>query len=341
MTRREIVVVRALALGDLLCAVPFLRALRGRFPDARVTLVGLPWAAALVDRFSDYLDAFVPFPGWPGIPETPPDARRAERFLRASRRHPADLAIQAHGSGRHINSFVAALGARGAAGFHPPGQPAPDGGPWLPYPTDRPEIRRLLALAAALGADAGDERLEWPLREDDDEAVAAALAPDRLQPGDFAVVHPGASRLVGRWPAARFAAVADAISRRGLRIVLTGSLGETATTAEVAARMSAPALDLAGRTSLGPLAAVLAGARLLVSNDTGVAHLAEAVGTPTVRIFRASDPRRWGPLREDRHRALVPPDLGGRCVEAGRPGHPDCAAARCVAGGADPAPSSS
>ncbi|HEU4673176.1 MAG TPA: hypothetical protein VFS32_09780, partial [Candidatus Limnocylindrales bacterium] len=46
-------------------------------------------------------------------------------------------------------------------------------------------------------------------------------------------------------------------------------------------------------------------------------------------------------LREDRHRALVPPDLGGRCVEAGRPGHPDCAAARCVAGGADPAPSSS
>ncbi|HEY3523352.1 MAG TPA: glycosyltransferase family 9 protein, partial [Candidatus Limnocylindrales bacterium] len=248
MTPHEILVVRALALGDMLCSVPFLRALRARHPEARITLVGLPWAASFVARFDRYVDALCPFPGWPGIPEAPYEPERTERFVAASRRRPADLAVQAHGSGRDINGFLMALGATARAGFHPPDASPPTDGTWLPYPTGRHEVRRLLLLADAMGADATDDRLEWPVRPDDEAELARAVAPARLVPGAYAVVHPGASRPINRWPAARFAAVADRLAARGLAVVLTGSGAESAAAADVAARMSAPAVDLAGRT---------------------------------------------------------------------------------------------
>jgi ADP-heptose:LPS heptosyltransferase len=105
--------------------------------------------------------------------------------------------------------------------------------------------------------------------------------------------------------------------------------------------MSAPVVDLTGRTSLGALGALVEGACLVVTNDTGVGHLADALATPSVRIFRASDPARWAALDTARHAALVPADLGPRCSRSGEPGHPDCVAARCLREGAEPAPSRS
>jgi len=336
----EIVVLRALALGDLLCAVPFLRALRGRFPEARISLLGLPWAAAFVARFDEYLDALVPFPGWPGLPEVPFDPARTVRFLRAAQEHRVDLAIQAHGTGVDLNAFIALLGARDSAGYMLSGRPVPDG-TWIPYPGELPEVRRHLRLAAALGADPSDERLEWPIRPNDEAALAAAIAPDALVSGAYVVVHPGASLPNRRWPPARFAAVADRLAADGLRVVLTGVESEAADVAAVRSAMRAPAVNLAGRTSLDALGALVGGARLVVSNDTGVGHLAEAVGTPSVRIFRASDPLRWAALETTRHAALVPRDLGRRCERASEPGHPDCLVVGCLAQGAEPAPSRS
>lgn len=334
----EIVVLRALALGDLLCAVPFLRALRALHPTARIALLGLPSAAAFVARFHRYVDALIPFPGWPGIPEVPFDPNRTARFLRAAQERPVDLAVQAHGSGLDLNAFVELLGARASAGFVLPGRPVP-AGTWVAYPGDLPEVRRHLRLATALGGDASNEALEWPIRSGDADALATAVAPERLDPGTYAVVHPGASQPARRWPPGRFAVVADALAARGLRVVLTGIAEEAADTAAVAGAMRAPSLDLAGRTSLDALGALLRGARIVVSNDTGVGHLADAVATPSVRIFRASDPLRWAALDTSRHVALVPDDLGRRCGRATEPGHPDCLVVGCIEQGAEPAPS--
>jgi ADP-heptose:LPS heptosyltransferase len=120
-------------------------------------------------------------------------------------------------------------------------------------------------------------------------------------------VNPGARLPSRRWFAERFAAVADALADDGYRIVLTGSRDERDLTSAVQQRMRSPAADLAGRTTLGALAVLLKRARLLVSNDTGVSHIATAVGTPSVVVTLGSDPARWAPLDGERHAAVHRP----------------------------------
>src|SRR5438105_6432141 len=114
---RRVAVLRALQLVDLLCAVPALRALRAGLPDAEITLIGLPWARALVDRLPQFLDAFIPLPGWPGLPEQPPQVHTIPAFLESIQNRRFDLAIQLHGNGSLTNPLIALLGARRNAGF--------------------------------------------------------------------------------------------------------------------------------------------------------------------------------------------------------------------------------
>ena len=302
----RLAVMRALQLGDVLCAIPALRALRAALPEAHVTLVGLPWAEGLVDRFPGYLDAFVRFPGYPGLPEQPPRLEALPAFLAGMQGRRLDLAVQLHGSGGVTNPLVACFGARRLAGFFEPGRYCPDPAGFLPYPAAGSEVRRLLALVRFLGAPDRGEALEFPVRAADRAALAALPGTAGLAAAPYACLHAGARAAARRWPPDRFAAVGSALAARGLRVVLTGSAEEAPVTAAVAARTVPAPLDLAGRTTLGSLAALLAGARLVVSNDTGVAHLATAVGTPSVVLFAPEQVERWAPLDRRRHRVVTP-----------------------------------
>lgn len=300
----RIVVLRALQLGDLLCAVPTFRALRGGFPQAEIVLIGLPWARAFVDRYPHYLDGFREFPGLPGLPERPPQLERIPGFLAEIQAERFDLAIQLHGSGPIVNPLTIALGARQTAGFYLPGDDCPDPLRFMPWPDRGLEIRRLLALMEFLGVPPRGEHQEFPVHAEDHRALHALEAVHPLRPGLYACIHPGASVAERRWAPERFARVAEALVARGLRVVLTGTAAESELTRAVTRASEVPLLDLAGRTGLGALAALMQGACLLVSNDTGVSHLAAALRVPSVIISTGDNPERWAPIDVRRHRML-------------------------------------
>lgn len=309
----RIAVFRALQLGDMLCAVPALRALRGLYPRARITLIGLPWATSFQQRFAHYLDEFVAFPGHPGMPERKPDAPAAlELFKSAQGRY--DLAIQLHGSGELTNQILMLLGARHSAGFYRRNGWCPDPRTWWPYPEVGHEIWRNLRLVQLLGAKQVEEQLEFPVLAEDRAEAAVRMKQVGLEARPYVCLHPGARNPVKRWAPALFARVGDALAACGYQVVLTGSESERPLAEEVAGAMAAPAINAACAISIGGMAAIMADARLVVSNDTGAAHLAVALNVPSVVIFFATDARRWAPLDRQRHRVLA--NSAGVTVEA-------------------------
>ncbi|MGN6701611.1 MAG: glycosyltransferase family 9 protein, partial [Burkholderiaceae bacterium] len=290
----KIAVFRALQLGDMLCTVPALRALRAAAPQAEIVLVGLPWAKAFVERFPMLVDRHVAFPGFPGFPEQLPALDWLPAFFAAMQAENFDLAIQMHGSGGLSNPLVAAFGAPVTAGYHRADQYCPDGARCAVWQDGEHEILRYLDLMDFLGCETYGETLEFPLRDDDFarlRALGATLPGGLPAAGGYVCVHPGAQLASRRWPPERFAAVADALHDAGFAIVLTGTEGERPVVEAVAAAMRAPALDLAGRTDLGMLGALLAQAALLVSNDTGVAHVAVGTATRSVVVSSGAAPQ--------------------------------------------------
>jgi ADP-heptose:LPS heptosyltransferase len=129
------------------------------------------------------------------------------------------------------------------------------------------------------------------------------IAPPAVEPPAAArgatIIHPGAASEARRWPTDRWAAVA----RAAKRVVVTGDASERALALEVAAGHP-DATVLAGRTSLLELAATVAAADRVICGDTGIAHLATALGTPSIVLFGPTPPAEWGPPPDPRHVVL-------------------------------------
>lgn len=320
----KIAIFRALQLGDLLCAIPAVRAIRAACPEARIALVGLPWAHALAARFSRYFDGFLEFPGFPGLAERAPDMAAIPGFFRQASDEQFDLVLQMHGSGELSNPIAVLMGGTLSAGFYRPGHYRPDDQRFFAWRDDEHEVLRWIRLARELGIEPRGSHLEFPLAERDWADWRA------LRLGEYAVLHVGSQLASRRWPAERFAEVGDDLAREGLQIVLTGTASEKMLVQRVKQAMREPALDLAGHTTLGALVAVIAKARLLVCNDTGVSHIAAAMRTPSVVVACGSDPRRWAPLDRELHRVLWHEVACRPCAHRDCPiGHP-CALGVCV-----------
>ncbi|MCE5267280.1 MAG: glycosyltransferase family 9 protein [Planctomycetaceae bacterium] len=324
---KRVLVFRALMLGDMLCAVPAFRALRRGFPESQIVLLGLPWARAFVARFSALFDGFLPFPGYPGLPERPVAVRVMPRFLTKMQALGFDWAIQMHGDGSCVNPLVGLLGANRTAGFYRTLDYCPDHETFLPYPDGEAEVRRHLLLMAFLGVPPQGEELEFPITTEDRRSLAAIPQASALRPKRYVCIHPGARYPSRRWTPRGFAQVGDALAAAGFAIALTGSASESPLTRAVAEAMTAPAVNLAGRTSLGALAALVERSRLLVTNDTGVSHIAAAVKTPSVVVVLGSDPARWAPLDSRRHRVVMQPVDCRPCAAPNCPIGMPCAAA--------------
>jgi ADP-heptose:LPS heptosyltransferase len=253
-----------------------------------VTVVSAPGTAWFADTFRAYVDDTVVLRGWPGIPEAPGTAAETVAQLAELQRARYDLALQLHGDDEIANVWIDLVAARHTSVMTRPGRWVPDGAAVAVVEPPDNEVDRMLAVLRATGLPATQRHLEFP--------VARARVPSGVSlPDRYVVMHPGSSVAARRWPASAFGATAAALAKRGIGTVLTGVAAEREVAERVVACAGTDVVDLVGRTTVDEAAGVVAGAIGAVTNDTGMSHLAAALGRPSVVLFHAKDHRRWLP----------------------------------------------
>ena len=307
----RIVVLRANGLGDAVVAEPALAAVRAAYPSARITLVTSPGVAALLDGRPHAVDVVLVGPRVPGVcvagPEHDP-TDVVEAFCARMRARRFDLALQLHGGGGNANPLLLRLGARVTAGSRAPGAPALDR--TVPWTAHQHDLLRFLEVVALVGAQPVRLRPRIAVTPAD-RAAAEPLVPPG--PGPLVVLHPGATDPRRRWPPHRLGEVGAALA--GARLVVAGGPGDDALLEEIRAGLrGVPAAVV--RPSLPALVGLLERADLLIGNDSGPRHLAEAVGTATVGVFTRANLVDVAPLFRARHRVHV--SWASACVVCGR-----------------------
>lgn len=274
--RPSLLVLRALGLGDLLTALPVLRALADAFPDHR-RLLAAPGVLRGLVRLTDAVEDVVDTVGLVPL-----------RVATAP-----DVAVNLHGRGPQSHRVLLATRPRRLLAFHHPGIAETVSSPC--WRADEHEVERWCRLLVTHGIAADPSRLD----------LAPPPRPAPAVVRGATLLHPGAASEARRWPAERWAAVARAETTAGRAVVLTAGLGEVPLAHAIARRAGLdPDAVLVG-ADLVQLAATIAAASRVVVGDTGVAHLATALGTPSVVLFGPTSPAAWGPPPERRrHRAL-------------------------------------
>ena len=311
----RIAVLRGGGLGDLMFALPAVTALKKAYPGCTVTLLGTPLHESLLAEVLGAVDDVMVLPYAEGVRPGTEDASAVDRFFLDTRARKFDLAVQLHGGGRFSNPFLLRLQAR-----HTVGSATPDAVPLertLPYTYYQHEPMRALEVAGLAGAAPAaleaqltpQERFVAQLPGTLGAALPAADAP-------LLVIHPGASDPRRRWPASSFGAVARAAADDGCRVLVVGDRSETGLAEAVVTSAVGPSVgtgsgrvapavsvtSVAGKLGLGELAALLARADVVLANDSGPRHLAQALGTATVGIYWAGNALTSAPLGRGRHR---------------------------------------
>jgi ADP-heptose:LPS heptosyltransferase len=260
-----VLVLRALGLGDFLTSLPALRALSEAFPGHRRVLAG-PAVLEPLARHSGAVDEVLP-----AEPLGPVAWRRPE------------LAVNLHGRGPQSHRRLLETRPGRLIAFRCPGLPETAGSPaWRP---DEHEVTRWCRLMEESGIPADPSQLQ--LSVSGLPRAEAALG--------ATVVHPGAQAAARRWPAERWAAVVRAELARSRRVLLTAGPGESALAHRVAELAGLPEYSVREGMGILELAGLLAAAGRVACGDTGVAHLATALGKPSVLLFGPTPPALWGP----------------------------------------------
>jgi ADP-heptose:LPS heptosyltransferase len=265
-SRPTLLVLRALGLGDFLTCVPALRAIARAFPDHYRVLAAPEYLAPLV-RLCGGIDEVVDAAPLEPLPRDPGKI---------------DVGINLHGRGPQSHRVLLQTHPRRIIAFANAAIPETQGLPeWRP---DEHEIDRWCRLLRESGIPADVNDLEITASRGDARARGAI------------VIHPGAASESRRWPADRWVDLCIRLTREGHRIVMTGSAAEFRRSRFIAKAAHLPIHSvLAGQTNLEDLACIVASARAVVCGDTGMAHIATALRTPSVVLFGPTSPRYWGP----------------------------------------------
>lgn len=293
----RIVILRGGGLGDLIFAIPAMAALKVAYPGSTITLLGTPIHKALLEAVKSPVDEVVVLPFAEGVRPGQEEAAELDRFFTDMRGRTFDLAVQLHGGGRYSNPFLLRLGARHTVGTRTADAASLER--TVPYLYYQHEPLRALEVAGFAGAFPVD--LEARLAPAGGGAAHEALDGAAGQP--LVVIHPGATDPRRRWPADKFAELAAACAADGSRVVIIGDSSEQDLAEAIAARAGSAAVDsAAGALDMAGLVALLAEAGVVVANDSGPRHLAQALGVPTVGIFWAGNVINAGALGRSLHR---------------------------------------
>lgn len=327
----SILVIKLVAIGDVVAAMPAVRLLRLRYPNARLAMLVTPRVSSIVAGDTDlddvlYYDIFGEHAGPRGF-------LRLVKTLRRS--GPWDWVVELDQRYRITSILAYLLRPARHAGFAIAGQ----GRQGLldvkvRYRTECHEVDAFVDVAVALGADR-DVVAPVPVAysDDDAKAVDAFLDLSGVGADDLLVlVHPGTSGIATEreWPPDRFADTCDwLVHRYSVKIVFTGSEENAATIEAIRTKTRTASAVAAGKLSMRQFARLAERADLVLSVDTGSLHVAASMGTPVIGLFGPSTPAKWGPYGSQ-HRVIY---KGLECSPCAKPylGQlPRCADPRCM-----------
>ena len=286
-------------VGDAIIALPALRALRTKFPEAHIAVVARPYVAGIYggQQICDQLLAYDPLGEYGGF------AGR-ERFAMELRAQKFDVALLLQ------NAFEAAwlawrAGIPDRIGYARDGRsflltkavPVPKSGEVRPH--EQFYYLELLHRAGWLDNLPGEDYISIKLEQHAKRAAEQRLLAAGSRPGKLRVaIGAGASYGSAKcWPPDRFAEVANRlIAESDAEIILFGTAAEAEVSLAITAAMRSAPIDFTGKSSIADLPALLSRCHLFIGNDSGAMHVASSVGLPVVAIFGPTDPRGTAPV---------------------------------------------
>lgn len=293
---KNILIIKPSSIGDVIHALPFLKAIRGRYPNAAISWLIKRGIDELI-RDNSYLDEIILFERkrWGGFDDIGYKFKGLTEFIRELRRKRFDLVIDLQGLFRsgiitYLSGADYRIGFANAREFS---------SIFYNYKVSHPPIEmhavdRYLFIAKELGADITqkDFTINIPVKEK--IYIDGLIGKDKKRP--LIAVNPSARWETKMWPLKRYAELIDTIAAKlKAQPVLIGSMEDEVRINELSSMTKSKPLNLSGKTSLLQLAALLKKVDLLITNDSGPMHIAAAVGTPVIAIFGPTRPVRTGP----------------------------------------------
>jgi lipopolysaccharide heptosyltransferase II len=303
---RRILVIRLDLIGDLVLSMSVVRALKRTYPGVEIDLLAVPASAKVVIHDPDLTEIITYDPNIWRRPKALFQAKNWRDVFRLRRQLSArhyDIAVGVFGAWAGIIAVLS--GAKRRVGFGRESYPGfmtdnVPGRHWSPG-DHKHEIDYCLELAKSSGASVSPaDRMPClyvdpqALQQLEQLLVQEGIAPEKPVIACHISSHNGQSK---RWPIPYWARLIDKlICEQGAQVILTGTPGDLPLIESVLHKMQEQAINLAGKTSLPELVALLQRADLVISGDSGPMHIAAAVGTPLIAILGPTDPALSGPL---------------------------------------------
>lgn len=288
---KNILIVSSTAIGDTLLSTPAIRAVRERYPQARIVAHFNIKNMGLFEN-NPHIDEIMPYHG---------GYKKFFRTIMKLRRHKFDLALIFHGNEPQATPMAYLSGARFII-------KVPNKNEYrfllsnknhaLRWEELTPGVEQRLKAAELAGCRISDKRMILPIEKDGESAVNEFLENSGIRATDSIIgFQAGASTLSRMWFPGRFAELGKKLinSYPELKIIITGSPEEYDHCRKIANAIGEKAIVSAGKLPLKYIPALLRRFRVLVSGDTGIMHMSIAVGTPVIALFAVADAKKSGP----------------------------------------------